>query len=340
MGDSKSTHILANYNGSCLNVDFLGKIEILKSLARSIFPLYLVYCPRINNFLVLKIFPYKDNQVCSSYRREAGIMRRFHNRFLFIYTMKDKEEIICKKGEKMTISYILMEYAPYGDLWEITFGKDIQLGDVLLRTYFHQLIEGIEYLHARGIAHLDIKLENLIIGSDYTLKIIDFDQSTIRGEISTRAKGTKGYRSPELTVGKCNNPMASDIYSVGIVLFLLKFGFFPYNEDPADREGYKLYELLATQNHSYWDTIDMMYEGSYPHDDEDLLDLFMAMVHWDTRRRATIEEIKRSKWYRGPVYTERQLRAVMKKKLKKAKNFLDQLPECCPINIFRAKEIS
>ncbi|RZJ37213.1 MAG: hypothetical protein EOO18_06165 [Chryseobacterium sp.] len=51
--------------------------------------------------------------------------------------------------------------------------KGLLSHEMIIRTYFHQLIEGIEYIHSQGVAHLDLKLENIMLGDSFELKIID-----------------------------------------------------------------------------------------------------------------------------------------------------------------------
>ena len=126
----------------------------------------------------------------------------------------------------------MMEFAPYGDFFKFVRAFRDSLTDKLIRTYFRSLIDGLEYLHKQGVCHLDLKLENLLIGKDYQLKIADFDMSYMVGDDKVITKGTKYYRAPELRSGKCRNGVAADVYSAGIILFALKTGgVIPYFED-------------------------------------------------------------------------------------------------------------
>jgi len=67
----------------------------------------------------------------------------------------------------------------------------------LAKTLFLQLINGLEYLHGQGIAHLDLKLENLLLDSNFNLLIADFDGAYMRGDLEVRSKGARNYRDPE-----------------------------------------------------------------------------------------------------------------------------------------------
>jgi len=74
------------------------------------------------------------------------------------------------------------------------------------------------------VAHLDLKLENLLLGDDYGVKIADFDLSYKEGDSKIKSKGTAIYGSPEILEGSCTEPMAADLYSLGLVLLLLATG--------------------------------------------------------------------------------------------------------------------
>mmetsp|Transcript_25302 Transcript_25302/g.22322 ORF Transcript_25302/g.22322 Transcript_25302/m.22322 type:complete len:80 (+) Transcript_25302:447-686(+) len=71
------------------------------------------------------------------------------------------------KEGKFLFNYILLEHAMYGNLSKINSYQAAHNDEKLVRTYFQQLINGLEYLHTNGVSHLDIKTVNLLIGKDY-----------------------------------------------------------------------------------------------------------------------------------------------------------------------------
>jgi len=70
-----------------------------------------------------------------------------------------------------------MEYAPFSHFFDLIIERKVQLSEEVVRTYFIQLLDALEFLHKNNMAHLDLKLENLMIGKEYMLKLIDFDLS-------------------------------------------------------------------------------------------------------------------------------------------------------------------
>eukprot|EP00330_Aristerostoma_sp_ATCC50986_P010212 CAMPEP_0114591950 /NCGR_PEP_ID=MMETSP0125-20121206/13893_1 /TAXON_ID=485358 ORGANISM="Aristerostoma sp., Strain ATCC 50986" /NCGR_SAMPLE_ID=MMETSP0125 /ASSEMBLY_ACC=CAM_ASM_000245 /LENGTH=165 /DNA_ID=CAMNT_0001790339 /DNA_START=551 /DNA_END=1045 /DNA_ORIENTATION=+ len=164
-------------------------------------------------------------------------------------------------------------------------------------------------MHTFGLAHLDINLDNLLLGDDYRLKICDFDSSQCElGQLSVLSNGTENFRAPEIQGKKLADPAKSDVYSAGITLFAMLFGMLPYLENFMVRD-HNLYELLLNDVDQFWDVHDEMESGT-EHIDWDCKKLFESMVNIDPHKRASIDEIKLNKWYRDEVYEQEELPKV------------------------------
>ncbi|UMM11508.1 hypothetical protein L5515_000759 [Caenorhabditis briggsae] len=96
-------------------------------------------------------------------------------------------------------------------------------------TLFRQLIEAINYLHKRGIAHRDVKLENIMIDGNGDIKLIDFGfaRHIERRERSRSFCGTQPYTCPQITRFRPYEPFTADYYACGIVLFTMVVGKWP-----------------------------------------------------------------------------------------------------------------
>jgi serine/threonine protein kinase len=213
------------------------------------------------------------------------------------------------------IQGVVIEHAPHGDFCNLLM-SGTNLPELISRTYFHHLIEGIEYLHKNGVAHLDLKLDNLLLGANKCMKIIDFDLSQrIEDEKRSyaRGKGTTNYRAPEIRARKCGNYKAADVYSMGVILFALVTGLPPYTEsETGECDGW--YLLMTKQQDSYWAKI-----AKYVSVTDEFKELFSGMVSEQPEQRLTINKIRASKWYKGPVLSDLELEQEMLKIVKTQK---------------------
>merc|ERR550517_559127 len=115
----------------------------------------------------------------------------------------------------------------------------------LARTYFEQLMLGLKALHDAGIVHRDLKPQNLLLDSNYDLKITDFGLSKLFGEnekkmiMSTSHVGTKGFQAPELLLGHRKYTEKCDIFSVGVILFIFIMAYPPFEEATGKNKWFR-----------------------------------------------------------------------------------------------------
>jgi len=251
---------------------------------------YKVYSPTKKSHFALKVFP-KNYCGRTQFKKEKNLLKLNHPNII---------RSIPSACDSPRFTGILTEYADGGDFFELVT-KNIFNTEVLIRTYFHQLIEGIEYVHSQGIAHLDLKLENIMLSANYTLKLIDFDQAQSLKDDALTSGGTEGYRAPEVLSGKCKNFAAADIYSIGIILYAMKVKKFPFTEKKT-RGGVELvnYEAFLHENESFWTKKAEAY-GDRSVFSEDFIALVNGMLWYRPEERFTIKDIKNSKWYKGPI---------------------------------------
>ncbi|XP_012567989.1 CBL-interacting serine/threonine-protein kinase 20 [Cicer arietinum] len=129
--------------------------------------------------------------------------------------------------------YFAMEYVKGGELFDkVSKGK---LREDVARKYFQQLIEAVNHCHKRGVYHRDLKLENLLLDENGDLKVSDFGLSALLeskkkdGLLHTTC-GTPAYVAPEVIRKKGYDGDKADIWSCGVVLYVLLAGFLPFNE--------------------------------------------------------------------------------------------------------------
>jgi len=284
-------------------------------ISNSRFPIFEAYDTKQQKALALKVFLHKNKGPSNSYKNEARFQETSHPHIVSI--VKTQANIECfMKGKIVNVSTVSMELAPYRDSAGLISTLQLYKSEKLIRTYFHQMIEGIEYLHSKGIYHMDIKCANLLLGEDFKLKVTDFALSYMNGDSCLRGTGTKNYRAPELLERAVTDHKNSDIYSAGIVLFAMMAGFMPYSED-KETTGYELLELLKKQDGDFWKILKKLIPMKISFG-KDFKKLFFGMINSNPEERMTIADIKKSKWYKGSIYSEKKLAKVMTERIKKA----------------------
>ena len=281
-------------------------LDIIMQLNKAKFPVYLVQSKITKKTYAMKVFGHSNGEPHLYYKNESRFASLQHPNVVRNLYFESERKSRLENVEKQ-ISYIITEYAINGDFFSFMKKNRKYVDEKLARTYFRQLIEGLEFIHQNGVAHMDLKLENLLVGNDYNLKIADFDMAHFKDDAIIIGSGTRNYRGPEVIKGKCNNPKAADIFSAGIVLFALKTkGGFPHFETNTEG-GLQFPELLEENPSQFWSEHSKA-QRQDDYFDEDFKELFAMMTRTDPKNRATIETIKASRWYNGSHYTPEELK--------------------------------
>jgi tRNA A-37 threonylcarbamoyl transferase component Bud32 len=105
---------------------------------------------------------------------------------------------------------------------------DKRLNEEQAHALFIQICKGVKYMHDHNIAHRDLKLTNMLIDTDYIVKIIDFGFACNAEELHKMYCGTPSYMAPEIVERKMYYPKPTDVWSLGVVLFKLLTGDYAF----------------------------------------------------------------------------------------------------------------
>lgn len=202
---------------------------------------------------------------------EIEILKKLDH--VFIISMKDN-------FENSIYSFIVFEYMKT-DLFEIIKKNKLKKYDIIF--YISEVICAIEYLHNLDIIYMDLKPENIMIGNDGHIKLIDFGLSIFKDKILDIG-GTKIYMSPEVLkyliydTDKYLIDESSDIWCIGILLFELSYrNIHEIVYKKNERELLNIYK-----NELWW-------IKSF---DTSIFDLLSVLLKNKVDERATIKEIK------------------------------------------------
>ncbi|KAK8582153.1 hypothetical protein V6N12_072346 [Hibiscus sabdariffa] len=136
-------------------------------------------------------------------------------------------------GSKTKI-FIVLEFVTGGELFDKIVNNGRMREDEA-RKYFHQLINAVDYCHSRGVYHRDLKPENLLLDAYGNLKISDFGLSALSKQVRDDGLlhttcGTPNYVAPEVLDDGGYDGATADLWSCGVILFVLLAGYLPFDD--------------------------------------------------------------------------------------------------------------
>lgn len=229
--DSRSGSGSATLSGSTVDDYIIGKQIGQGAYATVAFGIH----KETNRKVAIKIYEkYKllDPQRRKSVRCEIRLMERLrHPNIVVFHEALDTSKQI----------YLVMEFVGGGSMHHFLKKRPgRRTDDTTAKRLFFQVCQGIRYLHDRHIVHRDVKLENLLLDEQGTVKIIDFGFSTIvpPGKKLKIFCGTPSYMAPEIVSRKEYTGFCADVWAMGVLLYALLCGSFPFRGQ-NDRDLYR-----------------------------------------------------------------------------------------------------
>lgn len=128
--------------------------------------------------------------------------------------------------------YIILEFVMGGELYD-KIVQQVKLSENESRRYFQQLIDAVAHCHKKGVYHRDLKPENLLLDAYGNLKVSDFGLSALTkqgDDLLHTTCGTPNYVAPEVLSNQGYDGAAADVWSCGIILYVLMAGYLPFEE--------------------------------------------------------------------------------------------------------------
>lgn len=232
---------------------------------------------------------------------------------------------VVHDGETENIMYNVLEHAANGALADYIRCCG-QIEETLVPFFMLQLCHAVEYVHSKGVAHLDIKLENILMDEYFNVKLADFGSSLYvdsKGLVNKK-RGTMVYMAPEV-VNHSNsdsyNAFAADVYSLGITLFVLLMGEFPcsvtsqLSTSTMDTYSKAKEATIAVENPVLCERWEYL--------SQEVRDLINKMTHPDPTKRATIYEVLSHPWMQQGF--EQGIRETVYQEMSARKDYIKSL---------------
>ena len=250
---------------------------------------------KIKKSFALKYIIYNKKVKKSQNLNELNIASKLNNSNIikfhgYLYSKENNSE------------FMIMENAKYGNIrdFQTKILKRSCLSESLLCFYANQILNGLYFCHKCRIAHMDIKPQNIVIDEYLNAKLIDFSISINysgkkpNDKLKLPFKGTNFYMSPEVInsdVIQYKDINKIDIYSLGVVLFRLGFGYYPFKLEYGDEDNYKI--INQKINCEFEIKNENNYFSSY------FIDFISKLLRKDINKRMSIYEALQHPWLKG-----------------------------------------
>ncbi|KAL1896402.1 Protein kinase [Ceratocystis pirilliformis] len=255
----------------------IGAYKVIKTLGEGSFgKVKLAIHNSTGQKVALKIIPRKkliSRDMAGRVEREIEYLQLLRHRHIIkLYTViKTSSEII-----------MVLEYAG-GELFDyiVQHGR---MREATARRFFQQMVCAVEYCHRHKIVHRDLKPENLLLDNDLDVKIADFGLSNIMtdGNFLKTSCGSPNYAAPEVISGKLYAGPEVDVWSCGVILYVMLVGRLPFDDDHIP-------SLFAKITRGAYSVPQWMPSGA--------AQLIKRMLVVNPVQRISVEEIRRDPWF-------------------------------------------
>uniref|UniRef100_A0A1B6D154 SNF-related serine/threonine-protein kinase n=4 Tax=Clastoptera arizonana TaxID=38151 RepID=A0A1B6D154_9HEMI len=200
--------------------------------------------------------------------------------------------------DTQTKLYLILELGDGGDLYDYIMRHESGLSETVARDYFRQIVRAISYCHRLHVVHRDLKPENVVFFERLgVVKLTDFGFSNrfCPGQKLETSCGSLAYSAPEILLGDSYDAPAVDVWSLGVILFMLVCGQAPFQE-ANDSE-----------------TLTMIMDCKYTvpmHISEHCKKLISKMLVREPEKRATLEDIANDPWLEADTQSDLALPLV------------------------------
>jgi serine/threonine protein kinase len=189
-------------------------------------------------------------------------------------------------------SVMLMQFIQGSDIFSVMKAANFEpFTEKKAKTIFYQLASALDHCHSKGVAHRDVKLDNVMLDADNRVTLIDFGFSRAEAELEnlnrcTEILGSLRYECPEIIKGTPYDARKADVWSAGVVLHSILFGRYPFTKE--DISEYRKSDCPLKLKFE---------EGTFV--SKEARDLLQKMLHTDESKRPSMYKILKHPWFRS-----------------------------------------
>lgn len=269
---------------SCASISKIGPYNLGRTIGKGNFAVVKVARHEITKSKVaVKIVDKTciDEENLLKIYREIDILKKMkHPHIIKLYQVMESE----------TKLFLVTEYAGAGEVFEY-LRKNSRMNENEARRVFKQMLSAVAYCHSMGVVHRDLKAENVLFTEDMDIKLVDFGFSNYANEDTLLQTwcGSPPYAAPELFLGEKYCGQKSDVWSLGVVLYILVCGGFPFPSSSIER-----LRNAVLDGH-----ISIPFYVS-----TECADLIRRMLVVNPRQRFTIRQILQHRWFTAHDWNE------------------------------------
>eukprot|EP01084_Bolivina_argentea_P026347 48988_1 len=228
------------------------------------------------------------------FKETKGVLDNMKNEIL-IMNMLSTHPNICKLHETYedrNYIYLILDFLSGGEL----YAKIEELGEleeVEAQRITKQILSAIKYMQDHMIAHLDLKPDNILFDNNNNVKLIDFGEAIIKNKQKINIKcGTPFYMAPEIIREIPYDPFPADMWSIGVIIFCMLFGFVPFH---AEEEN----EIFEKIKKGFKNKVLEGYGAFFPKDipiSNDAMDIISGMLTSNPNKRFNIYKCLNHSW--------------------------------------------
>ena len=163
------------------------------------------------------------------------------------------------------------------------------MGETNGKFIFDQILTILEKLEQKNICHRNLSLKSFMVDKNLNLKLTNFEDAERLENVTPDCQfGTESYEAPESIEKNVQNGHKSDIFSAGVILFMLVQGFFPF--DKAEKSEFIYKNIIKSDHYKFWTLVgDNGLSDSFK-------ELVVNMLSFDPNNRLSAKEIRSQNW--------------------------------------------